>query len=158
MCPRILFIYRCPMLLSAVELRKYGKTTRLTITQGDRRLKCANILIFNFLVFALGPILSDPDAALFGVRAHHNKKRPRVNQKPTFSSDGACRAPLWGARHESVRTCGAKDSYLTAAFASGSPNGSGTATAASLAAFGLGEETWSSGRAPASRQKADTVD
>ncbi|WP_162914302.1 amidase [Taklimakanibacter lacteus] len=40
--------------------------------------------------------------------------------------------------------------YLTAAFASGSSNGSGTATAASFAAFGLGEETWSSGRAPAS--------
>ena len=29
-------------------------------------------------------------------------------------------------------------------------NGSGTATAASFATFGLGEETWSSGRAPAS--------
>ena len=40
--------------------------------------------------------------------------------------------------------------YLAAAFASGSSNGSGTATAASFAAFGLGEETWSSGRAPAS--------
>lgn len=40
--------------------------------------------------------------------------------------------------------------YMTAAFASGSSNGSGTATAASFAAFGLGEETWSSGRAPAS--------
>ncbi|TMJ38028.1 MAG: amidase [Alphaproteobacteria bacterium] len=40
--------------------------------------------------------------------------------------------------------------YLTAAFASGSSNGSGTVTAASFAAFGLGEETWSSGRAPAS--------
>lgn len=40
--------------------------------------------------------------------------------------------------------------YLTSAFASGSSNGSGTATAASYAAFGLGEETWSSGRAPAS--------
>ncbi|MCZ8088533.1 MAG: amidase, partial [Rhodobacteraceae bacterium] len=39
--------------------------------------------------------------------------------------------------------------YLTAAYASGSSNGSGTATAASFAAFGLGEETWSSGRAPA---------
>lgn len=42
------------------------------------------------------------------------------------------------------------ENYLTAAFASGSSNGSGTATAASFAAFGLGEETWSSGRAPAS--------
>lgn len=40
--------------------------------------------------------------------------------------------------------------YLTAAFGSGSSNGSGTATAASFASFGLGEETWSSGRAPAS--------
>ena len=41
------------------------------------------------------------------------------------------------------------EDWLTAAFASGSSNGSGTATAASFAAFGLGEETWSSGRAPA---------
>ncbi len=41
------------------------------------------------------------------------------------------------------------DKFLTAAFGSGSSNGSGTATAASFAAFGLGEETWSSGRAPA---------
>ncbi len=40
--------------------------------------------------------------------------------------------------------------FLTAAFGSGSSNGSGTATAASFAAVGLGEETWSSGRAPAS--------
>ncbi|WP_242492261.1 amidase [Agromyces binzhouensis] len=40
--------------------------------------------------------------------------------------------------------------FLTAAFGSGSSNGSGTATASSFAAFGLGEETWSSGRAPAS--------
>lgn len=40
--------------------------------------------------------------------------------------------------------------WLTAPFASGSSNGSGTATAASFAAFGLGEETWSSGRGPAS--------
>ncbi len=42
------------------------------------------------------------------------------------------------------------DHFLTSAFASGSSNGSGTATAASYGAFGLGEETWSSGRAPAS--------
>jgi amidase len=40
--------------------------------------------------------------------------------------------------------------WLTSAFGSGSSNGSGTATAASFGAFGLGEETWSSGRAPAS--------
>ena len=40
--------------------------------------------------------------------------------------------------------------YLTAAFASGSSNGSGTSTAASFAAFGMGSETVSSGRSPAS--------
>lgn len=39
--------------------------------------------------------------------------------------------------------------WLTSAFASGSSNGSGSATAASFGAFGLAEETWSSGRAPA---------
>jgi amidase len=40
--------------------------------------------------------------------------------------------------------------FLTAAWDSGSSNGCGTATAASFAAFGLGEETTSSGRSPAS--------
>lgn len=42
------------------------------------------------------------------------------------------------------------EEYLTAAFASGSSNGSGTATAASFGLFGMGEETISSGRSPAS--------
>lgn len=40
--------------------------------------------------------------------------------------------------------------YLTAAFSSGSSNGSATSTAASFATFGLGSETVSSGRSPAS--------
>ncbi len=40
--------------------------------------------------------------------------------------------------------------FLTAAYASGSSNGSGTSTAASMAVFGMGEETVSSGRSPAS--------
>ena len=40
--------------------------------------------------------------------------------------------------------------YLAAAFASGSSNGSAVSTAASLAAFGIGAETVSSGRSPAS--------
>jgi amidase len=40
--------------------------------------------------------------------------------------------------------------YLTAAWASGSSNGSGTSTAANFAVFGMGEETVSSGRSPAS--------
>ncbi|KIP52026.1 amidase [Leucobacter komagatae] len=40
--------------------------------------------------------------------------------------------------------------YLAAAYASGSSNGSAVATAANLAVFGMGEETVSSGRSPAS--------
>lgn len=40
--------------------------------------------------------------------------------------------------------------YLTAAFASGSSNGSATSTSASFASFGMAEETVSSGRSPAS--------
>lgn len=40
--------------------------------------------------------------------------------------------------------------YLTAPFLSGSSNGAGTGTAASYTPFGLAEETWSSGRGPAS--------
>ena len=40
--------------------------------------------------------------------------------------------------------------YLTAPFGSGSSNGSGSGLAASFAAFALAEETWSSGRGPAS--------
>ena len=40
--------------------------------------------------------------------------------------------------------------FLAAAYVSGSSNGSGVSTATSMAAFGLGEETWSSGRSPAS--------
>jgi amidase len=40
--------------------------------------------------------------------------------------------------------------FLTAAFGSGSSNGSGSAVAAGFAAFGLAEETLSSGRSPAS--------
>lgn len=40
--------------------------------------------------------------------------------------------------------------YLAAAYASGSSNGSAVATAASMGVFGMGEETVSSGRSPAS--------
>lgn len=40
--------------------------------------------------------------------------------------------------------------YLAAAYASGSSNGSGVSTASSMAVFGMGEETVSSGRSPAS--------
>ncbi|MDP5182004.1 amidase [Blastococcus sp. BMG 814] len=60
-------------------------------------------------------------------------------------ANGGMQRGLYG-RAESPYNAG----YLAAPFASGSSNGSGTATAASFAAFGLAEETWSSGRGPAS--------
>lgn len=60
-------------------------------------------------------------------------------------ADGGMQRGLYG-RAESPYN----PEWLTSAFGSGSSNGSGTSTAASFAAFGLGEETWSSGRAPAS--------
>ena len=59
-------------------------------------------------------------------------------------ANGGMQRGLYG-RSESPYNPG----FLTSAFASGSSNGSGTATAAGFASFGLGEETWSSGRAPA---------
>ncbi|KAB1644562.1 amidase [Pseudoclavibacter sp. CFCC 14310] len=60
-------------------------------------------------------------------------------------ADGGMQRGLYG-RAESPYN----ENFLAAAYQSGSSNGSGTSTAASFAAFGLGEETWSSGRAPAS--------
>jgi len=60
-------------------------------------------------------------------------------------ANGGMQRGLYGRAESPYRA-----EYLTAPFGSGSSNGSGTATAASFAAFGLGEETWSSGRGPAS--------
>lgn len=67
----------------------------------------------------------------------------RTNMPPM--ANGGTQRGLYG-RSESAYT----PSYMCSAYGSGSSSGSGTATAASFAAFGLGEETWSSGRAPAS--------
>ena len=67
----------------------------------------------------------------------------RTNMPPM--ANGGMQRGLYG-RAESPYNA----DYLASAFASGSSNGSGTATAASFGVFGLGEETWSSGRAPAS--------
>lgn len=60
-------------------------------------------------------------------------------------ADGGGQRGLYG-RSESPYN----PTYSTTAYASGSSNGSGTSTAASLAAFGIAGETVSSGRAPAS--------
>lgn len=47
--------------------------------------------------------------------------------------------------------------FLAAAFASGSSNGSGVSTAASFAAFGMGEETVSSGAFSSFKQRAGCI-
>lgn len=60
-------------------------------------------------------------------------------------ADGGMQRGLYG-RAESPYNRG----YLAAAYGSGSSHGSGVSTAASLAVFGMGEETVSSGRSPAS--------
>ena len=60
-------------------------------------------------------------------------------------ANGGMQRGLYG-RSESPYNPG----YLPAGYVSGSSHGSGVATTTAMAAFGLGEETWSSGRSPAS--------
>lgn len=67
----------------------------------------------------------------------------KTNMPPM--ADGGMQRGLYG-RAESPYN----PDFLAAAYASGSSNGSGVATATSMAAFGMGEETVSSGRSPAS--------
>lgn len=93
---------------------------------------------------AFADLVADDDAfAVSQLRAAGAICLGLTNMPPMAA--GGMQRGLYG-RAESPYEAG----YLTSAFGSGSSNGSGTATAASLAAFGLGEETWSSGRAPAS--------
>jgi amidase len=68
---------------------------------------------------------------------------------------GRTNMPLMAAGGRQLGVYGRAESlyngeYLTASFASGSSNGSATAIASSFRLFGMGEETISSGRSPAS--------
>lgn len=67
----------------------------------------------------------------------------KTNMPPM--ADGGMQRGLYGRAESPYNS-----KYLAAAYASGSSNGSGVATATSMAAFGMGEETVSSGRSPAS--------
>lgn len=67
----------------------------------------------------------------------------KTNMPPM--ADGGMQRGLYGRAESPYNRA-----YLAAAYASGSSNGSGVATAANLAMFGMGEETVSSGRSPAS--------
>ena len=91
---------------------------------------------------SLGPLDGIPYTAKARLRAGGAVLVGLTNMPPM--ANGGMQRGLYG-RAESPYSA----DWLTAAFASGSSNGSGTATAASFAAFGLAEETWSSGRAPA---------
>jgi len=67
----------------------------------------------------------------------------KTNMPPM--ADGGMQRGLYGKAESPYNP-----DYLPAAYASGSSNGSGVATATSMAVFGMGEETVSSGRSPAS--------
>ncbi|RRD60510.1 amidase [Leucobacter sp. OH1287] len=67
----------------------------------------------------------------------------KTNMPPM--ADGGMQRGVYGRAENPYNTA-----YLAAAYASGSSNGSGAATAANFAVFGMGEETVSSGRSPAS--------
>lgn len=103
--------------------------TGMTVANGSPAFEH---LVANFDAFAVAA-LREAGAVFLGL----------TNMPPM--ANGGMQRGLYG-RAESPYNC----EFLTSAWTSGSSNGSGTATAASFAAFGLGEETWSSGRAPAS--------
>lgn len=67
----------------------------------------------------------------------------KTNMPPM--ADGGMQRGLYGRAESPYNT-----NYLAAAYASGSSNGSAVATASSMGVFGMGEETVSSGRSPAS--------
>lgn len=67
----------------------------------------------------------------------------KTNMPPM--ADGGMQRGVYGRAENPYNT-----DYLAAAYASGSSNGSGVSTAANFAVFGMGEETVSSGRSPAS--------
>ncbi|MFA5605680.1 MAG: amidase [Leucobacter sp.] len=67
----------------------------------------------------------------------------KTNMPPM--ADGGMQRGLYGRAENPYNRA-----FLAAAYASGSSNGSGASTAANLAMFGMGEETVSSGRSPAS--------
>jgi amidase len=93
---------------------------------------------------AFANLIADEDAFVVArVREAGGVLIGKTNMPPL--ADGGMQRGLYG-RAESPYNA----EYLTAAWGSGSSNGSGTATAANFAMFGLGEETVSSGRSPSS--------
>lgn len=93
---------------------------------------------------ALKDLVSNEDAfAVHTLKAAGAVMVGRTNMPPMAA--GGMQRGLYGRAENPYNP-----DYLAAAFASGSSNGSASSTAASLATFGLGSETVSSGRSPAS--------
>ncbi|GAA4829397.1 amidase [Garicola koreensis] len=93
---------------------------------------------------ALSKVIATEDAATVAqLRAAGAILLGKTNMPPMAA--GGVQPGLYGYTHSPY-----SPEYLTAAYGSGSSYGSGTATSASFAAFGMAEETLSSGRSPAS--------
>lgn len=93
---------------------------------------------------AFGDLISSNDAAVVKkLRDAGAVLIGKTNMPPM--ADGGSQRGLYGRSLSPYNT-----EYLSTAFASGSSHGSGVATAAGFAPIGLGGETVSSGRAPAS--------
>ncbi|KAI0576345.1 GatA Asp-tRNAAsn Glu-tRNAGln amidotransferase A subunit [Pyrenophora tritici-repentis] len=93
---------------------------------------------------ALKGLMSSGDSAIAGKLRDAGAVLIGKTNMPPMAAGGMQRG-LYG-RAESPYN----EKYLTAAFSSGSSNGAATSVTSSMAAFGMGSETVSSGRSPAS--------
>ncbi|WP_257477016.1 amidase [Acidipropionibacterium jensenii] len=93
---------------------------------------------------ALAELVSNEDAASIAqLRAAGAVLIGKTNMPPMAA--GGIQPGIYGYAHSPYNP-----QYIAAGYGSGSSNGSGVATASSMCAFGMGEETVSSGRSPAS--------
>lgn len=92
---------------------------------------------------ALADLIATEDAAaVVQLRAAGAVLIGKTNMPPMAA--GGIQPGVYGYAHSPYNP-----EYLTGAYGSGSSNGSATATSTSMCAFGMGEETVSSGRSPA---------
>ncbi|KAI8941938.1 hypothetical protein NX059_000052 [Plenodomus lindquistii] len=93
---------------------------------------------------ALKGVMSSEDSAIAGkFRAAGAVLLGKTNMPPMAA--GGMQRGMYGRAESPYNS-----KYLTGAFSSGSSNGAATSIASSMAAFGMGSETVSSGRSPAS--------
>lgn len=93
---------------------------------------------------ALKGLMSSEDSAIAGKLREAGAVLIGKTNMPPMAAGGMQRG-MYGRAESPYNT-----KYLTAAFSSGSSNGAATSLAASMVAFGMGSETVSSGRSPAS--------